>query len=66
MKKKMTTAIKSKPNSSRMVAILPKAKRLLTDDVLTPAEAKKVRLGERQIKEGKFKLWHDVKRQLDR
>ena len=29
-------------------------------DTLTPAEAKKVRRGMKQIKEGRFKLWSDV------
>jgi hypothetical protein len=36
------------------------------DDVLTPAEAKKVRQGMKQIKEGRFKLWRDVKHELGR
>jgi hypothetical protein len=36
------------------------------DDTLTPAEAKKVRRGEKQIKEGRFKLWSDVKHHLGR
>ena len=36
------------------------------DDVLTPAEAKKVRHGMKQIKEGRFKLWRDVKHELGR
>jgi AbrB family looped-hinge helix DNA binding protein len=36
------------------------------DDVLTPAEAKKVRHGMKQIKEGRFKLWRDVKNELGR
>jgi bifunctional DNA-binding transcriptional regulator/antitoxin component of YhaV-PrlF toxin-antitoxin module len=51
--------------SKRMVTIFPKPKKLKDDDtVLTPAEAKKVRLGMKQIKEGKFKLWSDVKHGL--
>ncbi len=36
------------------------------DDVLTPAEAKKVRQGMKQIREGRFKLWRDVKHELGR
>jgi AbrB family looped-hinge helix DNA binding protein len=36
------------------------------DDVLTPSEAKKVRHGMKQIKEGRFKLWRDVKHELGR
>jgi hypothetical protein len=34
--------------------------------VLTPAEAKKVRRGMEQIKEGRFKQWQDVKHELGR
>jgi len=45
--------------------VLVKPKRLVDpDDVLTPAEAKKVRHGMQQIKEGRFKLWQDVKPEL--
>ena len=36
------------------------------DDVLTPAEAKRVRHGMEQIKAGRFKLWRDAKHALDR
>jgi hypothetical protein len=36
------------------------------DDVLTPAEAKRVRRGMEQIKAGRFKLWRDVKSATDR
>jgi len=47
--------------------VLVKPKRLVDpDDVLTPGEAKKVRRGIEQIKEGRFKLWRDVKRELGR
>jgi AbrB family looped-hinge helix DNA binding protein len=47
--------------------VLIKPKRLVDpDDVLTPAEAKKVRHGMKQIKEGRFKLWGDVKHELGR
>ena len=47
--------------------ILVKAKRMVDDDtVLTPAEAKLVRRGMKQIKEGRFKLWRDVKHELGR
>jgi len=47
--------------------VLVKPKRLVDpDDVLTPAEAKKVRQGMAQIKAGRFKLWRDVKDELDR
>ena len=42
-----------------------KPKRIVDrDDTLTPAEAKKVRRGMKQIKEGRFKLWGDVKHEL--
>ena len=42
-------------------------KRLIDrDDVLTPAEAKRVRRGMEQIKTGRYKLWRDVKHALDR
>jgi len=41
--------------------VLIKPKRMLEpDDTLSAAEAKKVRHGMKQIKEGKFKLWRDV------
>lgn len=44
-----------------------KPKRLVDpDDVLTPAEAKKVRHGMEQMKAGRFKLWRDVKHELGR
>jgi AbrB family looped-hinge helix DNA binding protein len=47
--------------------VLIKAKRLVDDDtVLTPQEAKMVRHGMKQIKEGRFKLWRDVKHELGR
>jgi bifunctional DNA-binding transcriptional regulator/antitoxin component of YhaV-PrlF toxin-antitoxin module len=47
--------------------VLIKAKRLVDDDtILTPAEAKMVRRGMKQIKEGKFKVWGDVKHGLGR
>jgi bifunctional DNA-binding transcriptional regulator/antitoxin component of YhaV-PrlF toxin-antitoxin module len=47
--------------------VLIKPRRLVDpDDVLTPAEARKVRQGMKQIKEGRFKVWGDVKRELDR
>ncbi|MGD0126218.1 MAG: AbrB/MazE/SpoVT family DNA-binding domain-containing protein [Terriglobia bacterium] len=47
--------------------VLVKPKRLVDpDDVLTPAEAKKVRQGMEQIKAGRFKLGRDVKDGLDR
>ncbi|HXX22142.1 MAG TPA: AbrB/MazE/SpoVT family DNA-binding domain-containing protein [Terriglobia bacterium] len=47
--------------------VLVKPKRLVDpDDVLTPAEAKKVRHGMEQIKAGRFKLWRDVNHELGR
>jgi AbrB family looped-hinge helix DNA binding protein len=47
--------------------VLIKPKRIVdADDTLTPAEAKKVRRGMKQIKEGRFKLWSDVKHELGR
>jgi hypothetical protein len=67
MRKRMNTTIKSKAKlkvSGRKITILPKP--IDPDDTLTPAEAKKVRLGMKQIREGKFKLWPDVKHELGR
>jgi AbrB family looped-hinge helix DNA binding protein len=47
--------------------VLIKAKRLVDDDTtLTPQEAKMVRRGMQQIKQGRFKLWRDVKHELGR
>lgn len=47
--------------------VLMKPKRMVDpDDTLSPAEAKKVRHGMKQIKEGKFKLWRDVKHEVGR
>ena len=47
--------------------VLIKPKRVVDpDDALTPAEAKKVRHGMKQIKAGRFKLWRDVKHELGR
>jgi bifunctional DNA-binding transcriptional regulator/antitoxin component of YhaV-PrlF toxin-antitoxin module len=47
--------------------VLIKAKRLVDDDTtLTPQEAKKVRHGMKQIKQGRFKVWRDVKDELGR
>ncbi len=47
--------------------VLVKLKRLVDpDEVLTPAEAKQVRHAMKQMKEGRFKLWRDVKVELDR
>jgi AbrB family looped-hinge helix DNA binding protein len=36
----------------------------VVEDMLTPAEAKKVRLGLRQLKEGKTRPWNQVKNDL--
>ena len=45
--------------------VLIKPKRLVDDDtILTAKEAKLVRRGMRQIREGRFKLWRDVKHGL--
>ncbi len=45
--------------------VLVKPKRLVDpDEVLTAAEARKLRLGLRQVKEGKTRPWADVKRDL--
>jgi AbrB family looped-hinge helix DNA binding protein len=47
--------------------VLIKPKHLVDDDtILTPQDAKKVRQGMKQIKEGRFKLWRDVKHELGR
>jgi bifunctional DNA-binding transcriptional regulator/antitoxin component of YhaV-PrlF toxin-antitoxin module len=35
------------------------------DDVLTPADAKKVRHALKQIKEGKTRPWNEIKNELD-
>jgi bifunctional DNA-binding transcriptional regulator/antitoxin component of YhaV-PrlF toxin-antitoxin module len=46
--------------SPRANGVFVKPKRLIdADDVLTPAEAKRVRHGMEQIKAGRFKLWRD-------
>jgi bifunctional DNA-binding transcriptional regulator/antitoxin component of YhaV-PrlF toxin-antitoxin module len=51
--------------SQQRNGVLVKPKRLVDpDDVLTAAEARKVRLGLRNIKEGKTKPWAEVKREL--
>jgi AbrB family looped-hinge helix DNA binding protein len=53
--------------SKQTNGVLIKPKRVVDPDlVLTPAEAKKVRHGIKQIKEGRFKLWRDVKHELGR
>jgi len=45
--------------------VLVKPKRLVDlDNMLTPAEARRVRHGMKQIKEGRFKLWREVKHEL--
>lgn len=47
--------------------LIKKPKRLVDDDtILTPQEAKMVRHGIKQIKEGRFKLWRDVKHEVGR
>ena len=47
--------------------VLIKPKRLVDDDTrLTPQEAKLVRRGMKQIKEGRFRLWGDVKHEPGR
>ncbi len=47
--------------------VIIKRKRIVdADDTLTSAEAKKVRRGMKQIKEGRFKLWSDIKHDLGR
>jgi len=53
--------------SKQANGVLIKPQRMVDpDDVLTPAEAKNVRRGMKQIKEGRFKLWRDVKHELGR
>ena len=48
-------------------SVLVKPKRLVdADDIVTPADAKKVRRGMKQIKEGRFRNWRDVKDELGR
>jgi bifunctional DNA-binding transcriptional regulator/antitoxin component of YhaV-PrlF toxin-antitoxin module len=47
--------------------VIIKRKRIVDpDDTLTPAEAKKVRRGMKQIKDGRFKLWSEIKHELGR
>jgi hypothetical protein len=47
--------------------VLLKPKRVADPaSVLTPAEAKKVRRGMKQIREGNFKLWRDIKNEVGR
>jgi AbrB family looped-hinge helix DNA binding protein len=48
--------------------ILMKPKRIVDadDTILTPAEAKLVRRSMKQIRQGRFKLWRDVKDELGR
>jgi AbrB family looped-hinge helix DNA binding protein len=48
------------------VLIEPKRVVDAEDTVLSPAEEKLVRRGVKQIKGGKFKLWHDVKHEMGR
>ena len=53
--------------SQQANGVLIKPKRVADPDVgLTPAEAKKVRRGMKQIKDGRLKLWRDVKDELGR
>ena len=54
--------------TSKTNGVLIKPKRVVDadDTVLTPAEAKMVRRGMKQIKNGKFKLWRDVKHEMGR
>jgi AbrB family looped-hinge helix DNA binding protein len=47
------------------VVIKPK-KLVDADDVLTPEEAAIVRKGERELREGKSKPWHQIKHELAR
>jgi hypothetical protein len=43
--------------------VLMKPKKLVDAGTLTPEEAKKVRYGLKQVKEGKTRPWGDVKRE---
>jgi AbrB family looped-hinge helix DNA binding protein len=53
--------------SEQANGVLIKPKRVVDpEDVLTPAEAKKVRHGVKQIEQGRSKLWRDVKHGLER
>ena len=45
------------------VVITPSAK-LDLEDTLTPEEEKLVRKGERQLRQGKYVLWDDLKKKL--
>ena len=47
--------------------VVIKRKRIVdAEDTLTRAESKKVRRGFKQIKNGRFRLWSDVKHELGR
>ena len=47
--------------------VLVKPKRLVdAGDVLTPAEAKKVRRGVKEIKEGRYRIWRGAGNELGR
>lgn len=47
--------------------VVIKPKRLVdAEDVLTPAEEKIVRKGERQLRKGQSKPWHQIKHELAR
>ena len=47
--------------------VLVKPRRVAdSNDALTPAEAKKVRRGMKQIKEGRFKVWRGSENELGR
>jgi hypothetical protein len=48
--------------SGRKIIVSPKS--VDPDDVLTPEEAKKVRLGMKQIREGKVRPWSEIKHEL--
>jgi AbrB family looped-hinge helix DNA binding protein len=51
--------------SKQANGVFMKPKRLVDpEDVLTPAEAKKVRHGMKHVKEGRLKLWRDVKHEV--
>lgn len=52
------------PKEAISVLVQPK-QAVDTDDVLTPAEAKRLRQSLKQTRQGKARPWIDIKRELD-
>jgi hypothetical protein len=58
MARKLVTKEKIGSEGQRRQVVIPSE--------LTPAQAKQIRHGIKQIKDGRFKLWRDVKDELGR